>query len=77
MTESVSVNCKFLRLSSKAIQIEYRDAKNKIQVEWIPKKLVLETDCLAVNDAGYVVVPRWLAVNLGVLDAKTGEQKDR
>lgn len=43
---------------------------------WIPKSSVVETDCLAEGDEGYMVLEHWLAESNGLLDDEVDVDHD-
>lgn len=55
------------RSTEKAVLIVTETPDGKPVEIWLPKSQIKETDCLADNDTGYVVVTEWIAKQKGLL----------
>lgn len=58
--EEVDVEVTLLRVTHKAYQVSYLDSKKKLKETFIPIRHIVETDCIATGDVGYVRIPKWL-----------------
>jgi hypothetical protein len=57
----VTIEVEVKRISEKAWLIKATDVNNKPTETWIPKSQIIETDCLAEGDKGYMVISDWIA----------------
>lgn len=70
MSENVSADVKIKRLTDKAYFVATKDKKGKAVEIWVPKSQVVETDCLAENDEGYMLVKPWFAEQANLIEKK-------
>jgi hypothetical protein len=62
--ENVSIK----RETQKAFLIICEDYEGDPQEIWCPKSQIKDTDTIAVGDTGYIVIPRWLAVEKKLIE---------
>ena len=72
----VRIYCTLLRISFKAFFIETVNKKGKKITLWLPKSQVHETDCLAVDDEGYMDIPEWLATKNDIEDKDVTDEDE-
>lgn len=65
VVKDVTIDVAIRKLTEKAMLIRVIRDGNIVEV-WLPKSQVKETDCLAADDTGYVIIPAWLAKEKGI-----------
>jgi hypothetical protein len=70
MSDNISVDVKIKRLTDKAYFVATKDKKNKAVEIWVPKSQVVETDCLAEGDEGYLILKPWFAEQANLIEKK-------
>jgi len=70
VSENVSADVTIKRMSEKAYFVATKDKKGKSVEIWVPKSQVVETDCLAEGDEGYMIVKPWFAEQANLIERK-------
>jgi hypothetical protein len=55
-------------LGTKAYLVLTKEKQGKLVDLWIPKSQIMETDCLAENDQGYMIVSKWFAEKANLVE---------
>jgi hypothetical protein len=55
-------------LGTKAYLVLTKEKQGKLVDLWIPKSQIMETDCLAENDQGYMIVSKWFAEKANLIE---------
>jgi hypothetical protein len=62
--EDKDIPVEVLKVTPKAYLVRYLDSKKKEKESFIPNSAIVETDCGAAGDKGYIRVKAWLFAKL-------------